>query len=440
MGEAGKASANGARDGSGIGGSGIGGSGARGSATRGSARRGSAARGSGTGPAQAGRSRAGRRPRPRGRLGLAVIALAAIALAATGLALLLASGWFVAGPRGERVVVSIPDRTPASQIAAILQREGLISSERLFRLAVRASGRASSLKSGQYELSRGDSMVSIIERISSGRVMTIRITVPEGMTAKQVAKLMGDHGLASEDDMIALIDSPPEQVRADFPFIHDGASLEGYLFPDTYEFASGVGAMKVVRTMLRRFEDAAQVALNAADADAAADVTAAAAADPTTTATAEVAEPKAVGGLLPNGLTQREALILASIVEREARIESERPIIARVFLNRLARSMPLQSCATVQYILPATKERLLNKDLEIESPYNTYLVAGLPPGPICSPGLASIRAVLKPEPGDYLYFVASSDGSHVFSRTYSEHLQAKARIESQARLSRQAGR
>ncbi len=400
MGEAGKAGGNRARGGSGIGGSRAG--------------------GSGTGPAPAGRSRVGRRP--GGRLGLGAMALAAIALAASGLALLLASGWFVPGPRGERVVVSIPDRTPASQIAAILHREGLISSERLFKVAVRASGKASTLKSGQYEFVRGDTMASIIDRISSGKVMTIKITVPEGMTAKQVAKLMGDRGLASEDDMITLIDKPPEQVRADFPFVHEGASLEGYLFPDTYEFAGGVGAMKVIRAMLRRFENAAQAALDAAAVAATAD------------------EPKAAGGQLPNGLTQREALILASIVEREARIESERPIIARVFLNRLERSMPLQSCATVQYILPATKERLLNDDLEIESPYNTYLVAGLPPGPICSPGLASIRAVLEPEPGHYLYFVASSDGSHVFSRTYNEHLQAKARIERQARLGGQAGR
>ncbi|OPZ51126.1 MAG: putative aminodeoxychorismate lyase [Firmicutes bacterium ADurb.BinA052] len=422
MGDASKASTNRAQ----------GGSAARGSAARGSGTCGSRIHGSttgGSGPTPAGRSGIDRRP--RGRLGLAAMALAAIVLAATGLALLVASGLFVAGHRGERVVVSIPERTPASQIAAILQREGLISSERLFKLAVRASGKASSLKSGQYEFIRGDSMVSIIERISLGRVMTIKITVPEGMTAKQVAKLMGDRGLASEDDMIVLIDNPPEQVRTGFPFIPEGASLEGYLFPDTYEFASGVGATKVIRTMLRRFENAAQAALNAADATT----------TETTAADGTATEPRAAGGgQLPSGLTQREALILASIVEREARIESERPIIAGVFLNRLDRSMPLQSCATVQYILPATKERLLNKDLEIESPYNTYLVAGLPPGPICNPGLASIRAVLEPEPGDYLYFVASSDGSHVFSRTYSEHLHAKAGIEREARLSRQAGR
>ena len=377
------------------------------------------------GQSEAGRSEAGR---SRGRLGVtgaAVLVLAAVVLAATGLALLGVSGWFVPGPRGERVVVSIPDRTPASQIAAILQREGLIGSERLFKLAVRASGKASSLKSGQYEFVRGDSMISIIERLSSGQVMTIKVTVPEGLTLRQVAKLMGDRGVAAEDDMLVVASDPPEQLRADFPFIREGVSLEGYLFPDTYEFASGVGAMKVIRTMLRRFENTAQVALDQAPPDS---------------ASRAEAGPPTLDDELPNGLTQRETLILASIVEREARVESERPIIARVFLNRLERSMPLQSCATVQYILPVSKEHLLHKDLEIESPYNTYLVSGLPPGPICSPGLASIRAVLDPEPSDYLYFVASNDGTHVFSRTYKDHLQAKARIEREARLGRQAGR
>ena len=377
------------------------------------------------GPIRGSRSEAGR---SRGRLGVtgaAVLVLAAVVLAATGLALLGVSGWFVPGPRGERVVVSIPDRTPASQIAAILQREGLIGSERLFKLAVRASGKASSLKSGQYEFVRGDSMISIIERLSSGQVMTIKVTVPEGLTLRQVAKLMGDRGVAAEDDMLVVASDPPEQLRADFPFIREGVSLEGYLFPDTYEFASGVGAMKVIRTMLRRFENTAQVALDQAPPDS---------------ASRAEAGPPTLDDELPNGLTQRETLILASIVEREARVESERPIIARVFLNRLERSMPLQSCATVQYILPVSKEHLLHEDLEIESPYNTYLVSGLPPGPICSPGLASIRAVLDPEPSDYLYFVASNDGTHVFSRTYKDHLQAKARIEREARLGRQAGR
>ena len=358
------------------------------------------------------------KPRNRHGVSAAVLVLATVALVAMGLALLGASGWFAPGPRGERVIVSIPDRTPASQIAAILQRDGLIGSKRLFRLAVRASGKASSLKSGQYEFVRGDSMVSIIERISSGKVMTIKVTVPEGLTSRQVARLMGDRGVAAEEEMLALADDPPEQLRADFPFICKGVSLEGYLFPDTYEFASGVGAMKVVQTMLRRFENTVQAALGAA-ADAGS---------------------SAPDAKLPNGLTQRETLILASIVEREARVESERPIVAGVFLNRLKRSMPLQSCATVQYILPVSKEHLLNEDLAIESPYNTYLVTGLPPGPICNPGLASVRAALDPEPVDYLYFVASNDGSHVFSRTYNDHLQAKARIERQAKLGRQAGR
>ncbi len=341
------------------------------------------------------------RARARATAGAVALAVSVMALtAAVGLCLLYVGGPFALGPLGDKVLVRVPDGASASHIAAILRQEGLIGSERLFRLAVRALGKASALKSGEYQFVRGDSMATIIERISSGKVVTIRITVPEGMTAKQIASLFSERGIASEDDFIALVDEPTDQLRADFPFIPCGVSLEGYLFPDTYEFAGGVGAMKAIRAMLKRFEKTAQAALDTG-----------------------------AGLRLPNGLTQREALILASIVEREARVEGERPIIAKVFLNRLERPMPLQSCATIQYILPAPKERLLNEDLQVESPYNTYRQTGLPPGPICNPGLASIRAVLEPEPVDYLYFVASDDGSHVFSLTYREHLLAKARID-----------
>ncbi len=137
----------------------------------------------------------------------------------------------------------------------------------------------------------------------------------------------------------------------------------------------------------------------------------------------------------PLHLKDREILILASIVEREAKLSRERPIIADVFLNRLERGIMLGSCATVQYVLPSRRSAF-SKDLEVDSPYNTYKNAGLPPGPICNPGLASIEAVLNPEPGDYLYFVSAGDGSHVFSKTYTEHLQAKARINREAQSSR----
>lgn len=365
-------------------------------------------------PVRPGRGGTDARGRRGARSGAAALAIITLALAAAGLALLCISGAFVSGPRGEKVVVHIPDGSPASQIAAILRQEGLIGSESLFKLAARVSGKASSLKSGQYEFARGDGIPSIIDRISSGRVMTVKVTVAEGMTARQIARLMDQRGLATEEEMIALIEHPPEQIRSDFPFVPEDRSLEGYLFPDTYDFASGVGAAKVVRAMLRQFEKVAHAALEAA---------------------IQPSAPSAPGsaGRLPNGLSETETLILASIVEREAKVESERPIIARVFLNRLELLMPLQSCATVQYILPAPKERLLNEDLLTESPYNTYLVTGLPPGPICNPGLASIQAAADPEPGDYLYFVASHDGSHVFTRTYREHVQAKARINREAR-------
>ncbi len=180
--------------------------------------------------------------------------------------------------------------------------------------------------------------------------------------------------------------------------------MEGYLFPDTYEFANGVSAARIVRSMLRRFQQTGQAALENHPSR-------------------------------PLHLKDREILILASIVEREAKLSRERPIIADVFLNRLERGIMLGSCATVQYVLPSRRSAF-SKDLEVDSPYNTYKNAGLPPGPICNPGLASIEAVLNPEPGDYLYFVSAGDGSHVFSKTYTEHLQAKARINREAQSSR----
>lgn len=304
-----------------------------------------------------------------------------------------------------RVRVVLPEGASASQIATILQEKGLIRSSIIFHGLARVSGEDSSLKAGEYEFNQGESVADILSAISSGRVVTIRVTVPEGLTAVEIAGVFEERGLADKEELIALIDHPSEDLRGEFPFLHETASLEGYLFPDTYEFANGVSAVRIVRSMLRRFQQTAQAALEEHPSR-------------------------------PLHLTDREALILASIVEREAKLSQERPIIARVFLNRLERGIMLGSCATVQYVLPVQKQRLLDKDLEIESPYNTYRNAGLPPGPICNPGLASIEAVLDPEPVDYLYFVSAGDGSHVFTRTYTEHLQAKARVEREAQSSR----
>lgn len=330
------------------------------------------------------------------------------------LVLLLSTGswimWALRGvpPEGgeeARTKVVLPEGASASQIATILQEKGLIHSSIIFHGLVRLSGKDSSLKAGEYEFSQGESVADILDAISSGRVVTIRVTIPEGLTAVEIAGVFEERGLADKEELIAVMNHPSEDLREDFPFLHYGVSLEGYLFPDTYEFAKGVSAARIVRSMLRRFQQTAQAALEEHPSR-------------------------------PLHLSDREALILASIVEREAKLATERPIIAGVFLNRLERGIMLGSCATVQYVLPAQKEHLLDKDLEVDSPYNTYKNGGLPPGPICNPGLASIEAVLDPELGDYLYFVSARDGSHVFSKTYAEHLEAKARIEREAQSSR----
>jgi UPF0755 protein len=258
-------------------------------------------------------------------------------------------------------------------------------------------GLESKLKAGDYELDPARGTVAILSDISSGKVLRVNVTIPEGSTARQVARIVASRGLASEDEVMALVVHPTPELLAIVGAASGDGSLEGYLFPDTYQFARGVGAHEVVRAMLRRF--------------------------------AEVIQPRLAQGRAL-GLSDREVLILASIVEREAKVGQERPKISRVFLNRIRLGMPLQSCATVQYALPQSKDKLLLEDLTVDSPYNTYIHPGLPPGPICSPGLESVVAVLEPSSEDYLYFVARNDGSHLFSRTYAEHLRAKARAES----------
>ncbi|MEA4883445.1 MAG: endolytic transglycosylase MltG [Clostridia bacterium] len=309
------------------------------------------------------------------------------------------------GAVGARVQVAIPDGATASQIAAILQQNGLIRYREGFRIEACMLGKESLLKAGRYEFTVGQSVRSILEAVASGRVVMTRITIPEGSTARQIAHIFAVSGLAQEAEAMALVNDPPKEIREAYPFLPYGESLEGYLFPDTYEFADGVSPLRIIRAMLAQFQKTAGAAFDKAS-------------------------------FHPSALSDRDALILASVVEKEAKAPEERSIIAQVFLNRLERGMPLQSCATVQYLLPVPKERLLNTDLEIDSPYNTYINKGLPPGPISNPGLASITAVLTPKPGDYLYFVAAGDGSHIFSRTYEEHLRAKAKVERGARLAK----
>lgn len=280
-----------------------------------------------------------------------------------------------------------------AHLARRLEDEGLVRSARTFRWLVRLEGDPRSWKAGGYLLEATQGARGILAQLDEGKVVPRRLTVPEGTDLPGlellVAKEGGGHGAGFGD-----LARQPGRFKDGRPWLAGlpgDATLEGYLFPDTYDVPEGTGAAeRLLARMLDRF--------------------------------GTVAWPLVREGA--HGLTPRELLTLASLVEREAVRADERPLIAGVFLGRLASGMRLGSDPTVEYVLGwrQTAERPLTlRDIAVESPYNTYRVKGLPPGPIANPGLASIRAVLDPRRTDLRFFVARGDGSHVFSRTHAEH-------------------
>ena len=301
---------------------------------------------------------------------------------------------------GNPVRVVIPSGATGGTIARILAEEGLIKNELFFRYLVRWEGAEAKLKAGEYELSPAMAPKEIIDRLVQGDIVQdyVRVTIPEGYTVPQIADLLAEKGLIDRGRFLQLV----QEGAFDFDFIGeipDGVDyrLEGYLFPDTYYFTPEAGEEAVIDRMLQRFAD--------------------------------VINPEIRERARELGMSLHELITLASIVEREARLPEERPIIAGVFHRRLQLGWKLESCATIQYILGEPKERLLTEDTRIPSPYNTYLHTGLPPGPIAAPGEAAIRATAYPEDTEYLFFCADKDGSHIFSRTLEEHNQAKKRVQ-----------
>jgi len=280
------------------------------------------------------------------------------------------------------------------RVAAVLRQRGLLRDSLAFRIWAKLTGGERAIKAGSYALMRGMSAPRILSVLTDGREMTVRVTIPEGSTLREIAAILDQHGLAEQANFLART-CDPALVRAVAPDAVVG-NLEGFLFPDTYFFSRAAGAEGAIRMMAARFAEVMTPALRA--------------------------RAKAMGRSL------REIVIMASLVEHEAKRQADRPQIASVFYNRLRIGMPLQSCATVMFALGRHKDKLLYEDLHVASPYNTYLYPGLPPGPIGSPGLASLRAALYPDPGRYLYFVARPDGTHVFSVTYREHLRAQRAI------------
>jgi len=314
----------------------------------------------------------------------------ALLLLAAGLLLAACSG----GTRGREVDVRIQRGSGALRIGRELEAAGLIEHPRLFALYTGLRGAEDRLKAGHYRFRIGESWSSLLSAMEEGRVVTLRVTIPEGFTIDEIAPRVAYVAEVASDSVRDLADDTAVARALEVP----GPTLEGYLFPDTYRFAEGVDPEDALSAMVRRYREFW-------DAE-------------------KRARMKAIG------LDERQVVTLASIVEKEARRAEERPIIAGVYLNRLRRGMRLQADPTVQYALGTTKARLLYRDIDsvADDPYNTYTHAGLPPGPIASPGAASLRAVLWPADVPYLYFVARPDGSHVFSVTERQHVRAKNRI------------
>ena len=286
---------------------------------------------------------------------------------------------------GDVVNFDIATGSNSRTIAKRLAAEKLIRSEYVFRLTVRYRGIGKHLQAGTYVLRRNMTLSDILDVFEKGHVTLVSWTVPEGLTMVAIAALWETSGFGTA----AAFQEACETVSLLKRYGLEDKTVEGYLFPNTYKFATGTTEEKVVEIMLGEFK---KQWIETFDEEA-----------------------------RDLGRTQHEIVTLASIIEKEARSESERPRIASVFHNRLKRGWRLQADPTVLYALE-NPERLLTKaDLRVDSPYNTYVYKGLPPGPIANPGIGSIRAALRPEKTKYLYFVAIGDGKHHFSKTLSEH-------------------
>ena len=288
---------------------------------------------------------------------------------------------------GRKVEVVVRPGQSVRTIADTLVAKQVIGSKPLFLFYTWYYNYSTRLRAGSYQLSVGTGERRTLKLLSGEEPAVTMVTIPEGYTMNQVAEALAERGVCRADSFLrACLDTNLLRKSG-----VTAATAEGYLFPESYEFLTGSQPSDVVRRMVRQFFSV-------------------------------FAELSDSLRLTPSSsLSPSQVVILASIVEREAKVAEEFPRIAGVFMNRLRRNLPLQSCATVEYLLPERKGLLSVADTKIESPYNTYLHLGLPPGPICNPGRRALRAALNPERNNYLFFVARGDGTHAFSRTAAEH-------------------
>jgi UPF0755 protein len=288
--------------------------------------------------------------------------------------------------------VEIPAALGVLGIARQLAEQGVIRSQVVFVGLAYFRGTARSLKAGEYEVPEGAPLLAVLQLLETGRVKPHLLVLPEGFTVRDLARQIEAEGIAPAADVIRACAS----ARLTWSLGIEADALEGYLFPDTYQVTKGIRVEEILGRMVQRFRDRA--------------------------GTADV-----VARARLRGMSLHQLVTLASIVEKEAAVPAERPIIAQVFLNRLRRGMPLQADPTVSYALAKEGRAPTRDDLQVDHPFNTYKNLGLPPGPIGNPGRSAIEAVLEPAKVPYLYFVAIDDRTHHFSTTLEEHNQAVAR-------------
>jgi len=336
-----------------------------------------------------------------GRLRIAGSAALLLLLTTVGVRTYLQSAPADRGSSALRTVVYIPPGKGVQSIARQLRESGVIHSAWAFLALAYLEGSLKRLQSGEYELSPEMSLREILQKLEAGRVVTHQVTIPEGFTADDVAALLASEQLVERPHFMALVNDAgfAKKLGVSAP------ALEGYLFPDTYRLTRGMGEEEILRVMVTRFRQALPP-----DFQTRADRL---------------------------GLGLHGMVTLASLIEKEAVLDEERPLISAVFHNRLRRNMPLQSDPTAIYGAPGGKRRIRAVDLQRKSPYNTYLNLGLPPGPIANPGLASLLAAIQPSRVNFLYFVAKNDSSHAFSRTLEQHARAVRLYQGAGAKSRQ---
>lgn len=284
--------------------------------------------------------------------------------------------------------IEIPEGTTFREVAEILSEENILKNKNLFILIGRITGLHTKIRAGYYSIYSSMNFLDLLKILKKGQIIEYEITVVEGDSLREIIKKLSDKGIANEEELRQIASDP------DFLFTYniEAPSIEGYIFPDTYKIPKGMQPEDAIGMMINRMREKFSGELTARASEL--------------------------------GLSENEVLTLASIIEKEAATDIERPLISGVYHNRLSKKIPLQADPTAIYGIKSFGEKITADDLRRNTPYNTYIINGLPPGPIASPGMKSIIAALYPANVPYFYFVSNNDGTHNFSVTAEEHMAA----------------